>query len=319
MKYNLFLCGAGNPEGVRLALRVNEKFSRWSDIFILDDDSQKKDKSILGVKIIGSFELLRGVNQDSSEIVNLVARTTQKRKAAYEKLFRYRIPFVSLIDPDLDLLGVEYKNDITVYKNSILSAESFIDSGSVIFSGGIVGHGCKVGKNCIIAPGAVLNARVELGEGVYIGTNASVFPDLHIGDWATVGMNTAVIQSIPAYATAMSVTSEIVTISESVRDSAKSDHRWIPEENGYEEAKELLDDIEEKISEIWSDILKINKININDNFFDLGGHSLSSIQLICQIQKKFGISIPMQKFLDSPTIASLAAKIKSEVSEPGKF
>lgn len=317
MNHKLFLCGAGNPEGVRLALRVNEKLSRWSDIFILDDDPQKKDKSILGIKIIGSFEILRGVNSDISEIVNLVARTTQKRKTAYEKLIKYNIPFASLIDPDSDMLGVEYKNDITVYKNSILSAESFIDTGSVVFSGGIVGHGCKVGKNCIIAPGAVLNARVELGEGVYIGTNASVFPDLHIGDWATIGMNSAVIQSIPAHATAMSVPSEIVSISESIRNH----DLLIPgcSAGKNEEAKTSLDDIEERIAEIWYDILKTNKIDINDNFFDLGGHSLSSIQLICQIQKNFGISIPMQKFLDSPTIASLASKIKSEVSEPDKY
>ncbi len=317
MKYNLFLCGAGNSEGVRLALKVNEKFSRWSNIFILDDDPQKKDKSILGVDVIGSFDLLRGVSADNSEIVNLIARTTLKRKDAYGKLLNFGIPFTSLIDPDIDLFGVEYKNDVTVYKNSVLSAESFMDSGSVVFTGGIIGHGCKVGKNCIIAPGAVINARVELGEGVYIGTNASVLPDIKIGDWAIVGMNTAVVQSIPAHATAMSVPSEIVSISEVVRNTDSLYTGLVQEEN--EEADESLNDIEEKILEIWSDILKTKRINTNDNFFDLGGHSLSSIQLICQLQKKFGINIPMQRFLDSPTIASLAAKIKSEVSETGKF
>lgn len=315
MKLNLFLCGAGNPEGVRLALRVNEKILRWSDIFILDDEPLKKDKKILGVKIIGPFGLLKSVDKESSEIVNLIARTTQKRKAAYDKLFNYGVSSVSLIDPDLDMLGVEYNNDITVYKNVTLSADSFIDSGSVVFTGAIVGHGCKVGKNCVIAPGAVLNARVELEEGAYIGTNASVLPDLRIGAWATVGMNTAVVQSVPPEATAMSVPSEIVTITDAGKHPVKSGEKKAKEKKQIVDIPEPSTELDRIIAGIWSDILKVEIKNIHDNFFDLGGHSLSSIQLICQLQKQLGVSIPMQKFLDSPTVASLSAKIKSELSK----
>ena len=317
MKFNLFLCGAGNPEGVRLALRVNEKLKKWTDIFILDDDLSKKGESILGIKIIGSFELLRNVESENANIVNLVARTTKKRKAATEKLLKYRIPFVSLIDPGIDLFGVEFNDDITVYKNATLSAESFIDSGSAVFTGAIVGHGCKIGKNCVIAPGAVLNARVELEEGVYIGTNASVLPDLRIGAWATVGMNTAVVQFIPSEATAISVPSEIVSITEATRQPDISEKKHRKEKKQIANASEPSTELEKIIAGIWSDILKVEIKSINDNFFDLGGHSLSSIQLICQIQKKIGVSVPMKKFLDSPTIASLSEKIKSELRESG--
>ena len=65
MKSTLYLCGAGNPEGVRLALRINEKDSRWEKILVLDDDSSKHGKSILGVEIAGPFEMLeqRSIDQ----------------------------------------------------------------------------------------------------------------------------------------------------------------------------------------------------------------------------------------------------------------
>ena len=174
MKSTLFLCGAGNAEGVRLALRVNEKESRWEKIFILDDDQAKKGKSILDVKIEGTFELLRQADPNNSDVVNLVARTTAKRYTAYQKIMEYGLPFATLIDPNVDIWGVEYNGDITIYQNVTFSAGAFIDEGSVVLTGAVVGHGCKVGKFCVIAPGAVLNARVELEDGVYMGTNASI-------------------------------------------------------------------------------------------------------------------------------------------------
>ena len=44
----LFLCGAGNPEGVRLAIRINERERRWSRIVLLDDDRGKQGR-VLGI------------------------------------------------------------------------------------------------------------------------------------------------------------------------------------------------------------------------------------------------------------------------------
>ena len=48
----LYLCGAGNPEGVRLALNINKAQNRWDQIVILDDDHSKHGQSIVGVGIV---------------------------------------------------------------------------------------------------------------------------------------------------------------------------------------------------------------------------------------------------------------------------
>ena len=130
MKSLLYLCGAGNAEGVRLALRVNEKESCWDKIVILDDDNQKKGKQILGVEVIGSFDLLNQSDKSNSEVVNLVARTTQKRYSAFKKIKEYGVPFASLIDPNVDTWGVEYRGDVTIYQNVTFSA-GFIPSCSM--------------------------------------------------------------------------------------------------------------------------------------------------------------------------------------------
>ncbi len=82
MGTTLYLCGAGNVEAVRLALTVNRRQERWSRILLLDDDLAKHGQSILGVPIVGPFEMLETVAGSSAAVVNLVCRTTGGRRAA---------------------------------------------------------------------------------------------------------------------------------------------------------------------------------------------------------------------------------------------
>jgi amino acid adenylation domain-containing protein/non-ribosomal peptide synthase protein (TIGR01720 family) len=65
---------------------------------------------------------------------------------------------------------------------------------------------------------------------------------------------------------------------------------------------------EVKIAEIWSDILKIEKelIGANDDFFLLGGHSLTAVAAVNRIKKAFGCSVPLNIFLDNATVAEMA-------------
>jgi sugar O-acyltransferase (sialic acid O-acetyltransferase NeuD family) len=206
----LYLCGAGNPEGVRLALTINRAQNRWNRIILLDDDPSKQGQSILGVEIAGPFTLLGQADPASSEVVNLVARTTRGRRSAQHKIEAFGLPFTPLIDSNVDITWVEYGRDITVYRNATFCASARVDEGSIVFGGAMVGHGSRLGRCCVLAPGAVVNARVELGDGVYVGTNASILPDLKVGSWATIGANSAVIQDVPAGATVMGVPAQVL-------------------------------------------------------------------------------------------------------------
>jgi len=72
--------------------------------------------------------------------------------------------------------------------------------------------------------------------------------------------------------------------------------------------------VEEQLAGIWREVLKRDQIGINDNFFDLGGHSLFAIQIISRVRNAFRVELPLFSFLDTPTIADLAAKI-SEIPD----
>jgi amino acid adenylation domain-containing protein len=80
--------------------------------------------------------------------------------------------------------------------------------------------------------------------------------------------------------------------------------------------------VEEKLVEIWSEVLgrdalypSHSPIGIDDNFFDLGGHSLKATILISRIHKRFEVKIPLVELFRAPTIRGLAENIGKAVKE----
>ena len=67
--------------------------------------------------------------------------------------------------------------------------------------------------------------------------------------------------------------------------------------------------LEEATAEIWSQVLNIKQIGIHDNFFDLGGHSLTATQLVSRLRDVFQVELPLRSIFESPTIAELAIAI----------
>jgi thioesterase domain-containing protein/acyl carrier protein len=66
------------------------------------------------------------------------------------------------------------------------------------------------------------------------------------------------------------------------------------------------DPVEGQLKGIWEEVLGIQPIGVEDNFFSLGGHSLLAVRLIARIEKTFGKQVPVSAIFQSPTIAQLA-------------
>jgi amino acid adenylation domain-containing protein len=67
--------------------------------------------------------------------------------------------------------------------------------------------------------------------------------------------------------------------------------------------------VEESVAKLCSQILGITVIGVHDNLFDLGGHSISAMQIVARVMKTFRVNVPLKRFYDSPTIAGLSAII----------
>lgn len=72
---------------------------------------------------------------------------------------------------------------------------------------------------------------------------------------------------------------------------------------------------EQLVTEIFQDVLGLEKVGIEDDFFDIGGHSLKAITVINEIEKKTGVRISFKKLFDEPTAKKLAALIPNQAKE----
>lgn len=61
-------------------------------------------------------------------------------------------------------------------------------------------------------------------------------------------------------------------------------------------------DIEVTLLEIWQDVLQVSEIGTRHNFFDLGGHSLSAVQIVSRVKQAFNLDIPISVVFEKPTI-----------------
>ncbi|MEH2273522.1 MAG: non-ribosomal peptide synthetase [Nostoc sp.] len=70
-------------------------------------------------------------------------------------------------------------------------------------------------------------------------------------------------------------------------------------------------DLEHLLAGILSELLKIDRVGIDDNFFDLGGTSISILQVAMRLQQELGIELPTVKLFQYSTIGSLAKYLHS--------
>lgn len=72
---------------------------------------------------------------------------------------------------------------------------------------------------------------------------------------------------------------------------------------------------EHLLTDIWKDVLRLDRIGMHDNFFDLGGTSLSLMTVCASIEVQVGFSVPVVKLLQYPTIGLLATYLADASSE----
>ena len=94
--------------------------------------------------------------------------------------------------------------------------------------------------------------------------------------------------------------------------NGKIDRRALPAPDritGEELAQNFVpasDELELQLTQIWQEVLGVQRIGVKDNFFELGGHSLLAVRLFAQIEKTFSINFPIATLFQAATIEQLA-------------
>jgi acyl carrier protein len=67
--------------------------------------------------------------------------------------------------------------------------------------------------------------------------------------------------------------------------------------------------VEVTLAALWSEVLKMERPGIRDNFFESGGHSLLAVQLVSRIREEFKVELPIRQLFERPTIESMSEYI----------
>jgi len=67
------------------------------------------------------------------------------------------------------------------------------------------------------------------------------------------------------------------------------------------------------LAEMWTEVLKLDRVGISDDFFEVGGNSLSATRLVARINRAFDTSIPVRKVFERKTVADLALLIEETI------
>ena len=93
--------------------------------------------------------------------------------------------------------------------------------------------------------------------------------------------------------------------------NGKLNHDGLPEIRKISAAEYVAPqtEIEVVLVKIWEEVFNRENIGINDDFFDLGGHSLTAMTIINRISSELGVNIPVAELYDKPNVGSLASYI----------
>lgn len=74
----------------------------------------------------------------------------------------------------------------------------------------------------------------------------------------------------------------------------------------------ISDPVAANLAGIWGEILGVDGVGPDDDFFDLGGHSLSAVRMFGRIRKAYEVSLPLATLFEAPNVATLAALVRDK-------
>ncbi|GFZ95388.1 non-ribosomal peptide synthetase [Dyella caseinilytica] len=73
---------------------------------------------------------------------------------------------------------------------------------------------------------------------------------------------------------------------------------------------EPVTDVEKKLASLWQQVLGVERVGLHDNFFQLGGDSLTAAEMVARFPEHFGMELPLASLFEASTIAGLAAYLQ---------
>lgn len=132
----------------------------------------------------------------------------------------------------------------------------------------------------------------------------------------------AVLQHLRLHLPAYMIPSQLVVLEDMPRTAnGKLDRKALPAPGAAQRSAAVAfvaprTPLEQRLAELWQEVLGVPRVGVLDSFFDLGGHSLKAVQLLARVQEAWAVELSLRTLFQHPTLEEMARYL--EAQQPGQ-
>lgn len=187
---------------------INRIECKWNVLGFIDDNTKALDGVNVGYQVLGTISDWKPMGD---EVYAMGIANPRTKELIANSLKKKEIKFASIIHPTVSIgENSELGEGIVIFGYSGISVN--VKVGDFVFLNAMVGvgHDAVIGNYCTLGPKCCVSGYTEMGKGVNMGALASTYPGIRVGDYATIGMNSAAIRRVKPNTTVMGVPAKLV-------------------------------------------------------------------------------------------------------------
>ena len=281
-------CGNGHATEATILPSTNKQ------LYVLDDELELTPIGVVGELHIGGIGLARGYHQQSA----LTAERFIPNPFPPDANRKYNVPLLYktgdlacyLPDGRIRIVGrVDQQTKIRGYRIEVGEIEHVLEKHPKV-------------RAALVRVRKMPNGDQQLDSyGVPVGSDA--MNESAIRDYLAEELPKFMLPSTFQWIEAIPLTK-----------NGKLDVAALPLPQANQEAEKIKPrtEAEERLAVIFAEVLTVSEIGVEDNFFDLGGHSLMATRLVSMVWDTFQVEITVIDLFDAPSIAELARRIEQK-------
>lgn len=206
----LILGGGG---GAALVLDILSNTLTQQAIGILDNNPAMIGTSLMGVPILGGFDLAISLWQEKKfdALISTVVRDIADRASIFEHFTKLGIPFTNIIAPSASIRSETlFGTGNLVVHGSYIATGVTLGDNNFLAAGTFIEHHSTIGSHCTFGPRTSLSGKVKVADRVKFGTHVAVEPFVEIGTESVIASGVVLTSHVPAHSIVKNAASPIV-------------------------------------------------------------------------------------------------------------